>query len=330
LVPRFIDFKEGIAMQRSERIVGGLVGVVAGDALGLPVQFRSREDVRRDPVLEMRGHGTFDMPPGAWSDDGSLTLSLALALTESGDDLAAIADRFVRWYRDGECTPFGEAYDIGNATDESMRRLMRGVPPLSAGSDGEWSNGNGSLMRILPAALYFARLPSSEFIQRISDISRITHGHPRSLLGCSLYARFAVDLLEGLSPDEAYRNLCALAPALFAGTALAAELPRYARILDGRLAMLEDAEIRSSTYVVDTLEAALWCLLTTADFAGAVRKAVNLGEDTDSVGAVTGGLAGLHYGLGGIPKEWRAALIRGDEVHDWARAFAASIERSST
>ena len=317
-------------MQRSERIVGGIVGVVAGDALGLPVQFRSREDVRRDPVAGMRGHGTFDMPPGSWSDDGSLTLSLTLALTESGDDLAAIADRFVRWYRDGECTPFGEAYDIGNATDESMRRLMRGVPPLSAGSDGEWSNGNGSLMRILPAALYFARLPAAELVQRTSDISRITHAHPRSLLGCGLYARVAVDLLEGLSPDEAYRNLCALAPSLFAGTALAAELPRYSRILDGRLATLEDAEIRSSTYVVDTLEAALWCLLTTADFAGAVRKAVNLGEDTDSVGAVTGGLAGLHYGLGGIPEEWRAALVRGDEVHDWTRAFAAAIERSAT
>ena len=312
-------------MERSERIEGGLVGVVAGDALGLPVQFRSREDVRRDPIVGMRGHGTFDMPPGSWSDDGSLTLSLTLALTESGDDLVAIADRFVRWYRDGECTPFGEAYDIGNATDESMRRLMRGVPPLSAGSDGEWSNGNGSLMRILPAALYFARLPAAEHVQRVSDISKITHGHPRSLLGCALYARVAVDLLEGLSPDAAYRDLCSLAPGLFVGTALAAELPRYSRILDGGLAALEDKEIRSSTYIVDTLEAALWCLLTTTDYAGAVRKAVNLGEDTDSVGAVTGGLAGLHYGLSGIPEEWRAALVRGDEVHDWARAFAASV-----
>ena len=317
-------------MERSERIEGGIVGVVSGDALGLPVQFRSREAVRGDPIVGMRGHGTFDMPPGSWSDDGSLTLSLTLALTGSGDDLSAIADRFVRWYRDGECTPFGEAYDIGNATDESMRRLMRGVSPLSAGSDGEWSNGNGSLMRILPAALYSARLPAADLVQKVSDVSRITHGHPRSLLGCSLYALVAVDLLEGLSPAEAYRNLCSRAPDVFAGTALAAELPRYARILDGGLAALEDAEIRSSTYVVDTLEAALWCLLTTTDFAGAVRKAVNLGEDTDSVGAVTGGLAGLHYGLSGIPTEWRAALVRGDEVHEWARAFAAATERSST
>ncbi len=312
-------------MDRNDRILGGVAGVVVGDALGLPVQFETRAEVRAHPIVGMRGHGTFDLPAGSWSDDGSMTLCTALALTERGFDPAALADRFVRWYRDGDVTPFGHAYDIGNATDTAMRALERGTPPLSAGPKSVYNNGNGSLMRILPVALYAANLPDAELVRTVSDASRITHGHPRSQLGCVLCALLVRELLAGAAPEAAYRALCDGAAAAVAGTGLEAERPAYRRVLDGGLAALPEAEISGSGYVVHTLEAALWALLTTRSYEDALLRAVNLGEDTDTVGAVCGGLAGVRYGLSGIPAGWRAALVRGDEIDAWVRAFAAAV-----
>jgi len=312
-------------MDRTERILGGVVGVVVGDALGLPVQFESRAEVRAHPIAGMRGHGTFDLPAGSWSDDGSMTLASTLALTEKGFDPQSLADRFVRWYRDGEVTPFGHAYDIGNATDTAMRALMRGTPALSAGPKNEYSNGNGSLMRILPVALHVAAWPDAELVRAVSDASRITHGHPRSQLGCVLYALVVRGLLAGATPEAACRALRDGGAAAVAGTPLEAELPAYRRVLDSGLEALPETGISGSGYVVHTLEAALWSLLTTASYEEALLRAVNLGDDTDTVGAVCGGLAGVRYGLSGIPADWRAALVRGDEVLAWARAFAAAV-----
>jgi ADP-ribosyl-[dinitrogen reductase] hydrolase len=317
-------------IDRNDRILGGVTGVVVGDALGLPVQFETRAEVRAHPIAGMRGHGTFDLPAGSWSDDGSMTLCTALALTERGFDPSALADRFVRWYRDGEVTPFGHAFDIGNATDTAMRALERGTPPLSAGPKNEYSNGNGSLMRILPVAAYGADLPVGDLVRLVADASRLTHGHPRSQLGCVLYALVVRELLAGATPEAACRALCDSAAAAVAGSGLEPELPAYRRVLDGGLAALPEAEISGSGYVVHTLEAALWALLTTDGFEAALLRAVNLGEDTDTVGAVCGGLAGVRYGLSGIPADWRAALVRGAEVHAWAKAFAAAVPTGST
>jgi len=308
-----------------EKIVGGILGVVTGDALGLPVQFLSRDEVQSRPVARMQGGGAFNTPAGTWSDDSSLTLCLTASLVEKGYDLTDIAQRFVRWFRDGYCTPWGYAFDIGNATRAAMRNLLQGVAPLQAGPAGENSNGNGSLMRILPAALYFAHLPDRELIQRISEVAKITHGHPRSQLGCSLYALYVKELLAGANPEAAYDNLRVKAQTVFAGSELERELAHYQRATSGCLQGLPKDEIRSTGYVVDTLEAALWCLLTTGGFQEAVLKAVNLGLDTDTVGAVAGGLAGVCYGLEGIPAEWLAAIIGHDWILALARRFAGVI-----
>lgn len=315
-----------------DRLEGGVLGVVAGDALGLPVQFESREEVALHPVEGMRGHGTFDKPAGWWSDDGSLTLCTARSLAERGDlDVDDLAARFVRWYRDGETTPEGAAYDIGNATDRAMRNLLRGVPPLEAGPGGEYQNGNGSLMRILPVALFAAHLPPEVLVKRASDASRLTHSHARSRLACGLHALLAAELLRGAPPEAAYRALCATAETavLACDAGFLAELPRFRRILDGGLASIPRDGIRGSGYVVDTLEAAIWCLLRTEDFRACALLAVNLGEDTDTVGAVAGGLAGVAYGAAGIPEEWIGALARADDVRGWARDFARAVPAPS-
>jgi len=309
-----------------EKIVGGILGVVTGDALGLPVQFLSRAEVRQNPVTEMRGGGAFDMQAGSWSDDSSLSLCLMESLTKCGYDLRDIADRCVKWYRDGYMTPFGESFDIGGATSDAMENLIKGVSPLESGPADERDNGNGSLMRILPAAIYFAELPDQELIRKICDISKMTHGHPRSQLGCSLYAFFVKALLAGENPAAAYQTMRIKAPSIFKDTSLEHELQHYKRLTNNSLPELNDKEINSSGYVVDTLEAAIWCFLTTNSFKEALLRAVNLGLDTDTVGAVTGGLAGVYYGLAGIPIEWLSKISKIDEIMELSRKFANVVE----
>lgn len=298
----------------NDRIKGGILGVLVGDALGLPVQFLTRKEILKKPVTGMRGYGTFNYPAGTWSDDGSLTLCTIESLIVSGYDLNDLSERFLKWFNRGYLTPFNEAFDIGGTTAEAMFQLKRGVKPLEAGPKDEHSNGNGSLMRILPVALYFSELPDGEFIQKLAEISCVTHGHTRSQLGCALYGILVKSLLAGESPVKAYETLRGKARVIFRGTALETELKVYHRMLKGSLLTLTEEEIYSSGYVVDTLEASIWCLLQFGNFKETLLKAVNLGEDTDTVGAVTGGLAGVCYGFSGIPTEWVGELIKKDEI----------------
>lgn len=309
-----------------EKVVGGVLGVVIGDTLGLPVQFLTRSELRQNPVVEMCGGGAFDTQLGTWSDDSSLTLCLAESFIEKGYDLNDIAERFVRWYRDGYWTPFDLAFDIGHTTQVAMQNLINGVSPLEAGPTDDRSNGNGSLMRILPAALFFSHLPNAEMIEKVCEVSKITHGHPRSQLGCSLYALFVKSLLVEVNIEKAYKNFQVKSQEVFQGTGLEGELIYYQRLIDGGLPILHEDEIKSTGYVVHTLEAAIWCLMATRTYKEALLKAVNLGLDTDTVGAVTGGLAGVYYGIAGIPEEWLTTILKSREILDLGRNFARVVK----
>ncbi|SHK73315.1 ADP-ribosylglycohydrolase family protein [Desulforamulus aeronauticus] len=312
-------------MKLEERIVGGILGVVVGDALGLPVQFLSREEVRHKPITEMTSNRTLGLPPGTWSDDSSLTLCLMESLTEKGYSPSDIGNKFIRWYQEGYWTPFGKAFDIGRATRRAMENLLDGIEPLQAGLTDERSNGNGSLMRILPAALYFAKVEDREMIKRICEISCITHAHPRSQLACCLYALIVKELLAGKDPASAYNKMREKTVTLVAGNHLADELPHFKRVIDGTLPKLPEVEINSGGYVVDTLEAAIWCLLNNNNFTDTLLAAVNLGEDTDTVGAVTGGLAGVYYGYNSIPQEWLRPISHLKQVTDLSKRFVRAL-----
>ncbi len=309
----------------SSRIRGGLLGVVIGDALGLPVQGRDREYVRSRGIVGMTGYGTFNLPPGSWSDDSSLTLCLAESLCEAGYDLDDMGSHFVMWYRNGYWTPYGFSYDIGKATMKAMNNLIRGVPPAKSGPAGEYDNGNGSLMRILPAALYFASGEVREMLDRVAEASRITHGHLRSQLACCIYSLLVRHLLEGSDQHDAYERLCSDAPQILGSSGRAGEMRHFNRILDGKLATIPEGEILSGGYVVTTLEAAIWCLLNGNSFEETALRAVNLGDDTDTTGAVTGGLAGILYLASGIPQEWVAGLARSEEIVTLASRFTAVV-----
>lgn len=308
------------------RILGGLWGVAVGDALGVPVEFRSREDRERDPVTDLRGYGTHNQPPGTWSDDTSLSLCTIDTLLHNGEDFKTLGQSFVRWLDAAIWTPHGTVFDVGNTTADAIRRLARGVPPFVASSDDELSNGNGSLMRILPVAIWFAARQAADVIEAAYRFSALTHRHPRSQVGCAIFCLVARRLLAGVDAVSAIDDAWKDARDHANTEPLASELHSYSRISPAsNLKRLRVTDIRGSGYVVDALEASLWCLLNTRSFKQAVLRAVNLGDDTDTTGAITGALAGIRYGLDAIPADWRARLARRDDLEKLFNAFVVRV-----
>jgi ADP-ribosyl-[dinitrogen reductase] hydrolase len=296
-----------------QKILGGLWGSVVGDALGLPVEFQSREERKKDPITGMRGYGIFNQPPGTWSDDSSLMLCTVESLLD-GCDTNHMGQLFIRWLNDAYWTPWGQAFDVGMATQAGIKRLMRGVLPEEAGGVNEDDNGNGSLMRILPIGLYFANAPVAEMLDAAHRVSAVTHRHPRSQMVCGFYCLMVSYLLMGVNPEQAYKQAIEEASRRYDKPPYAAELRHFIRLFSGQIESLPENEIQSGGYVIHTLEASLWCLLTTSSYEKAVLKAVNLGEDTDTTGTVTGGLAGIFYGSEAIPKEWLDQVARKDDI----------------
>jgi len=295
-----------------------LFGVAVGDVLGVPVEFKSRQSIALNPVTDMRAHGTHDQPLGTWSDDSSLTFCLAEALTEEFN-LQTIGNNFIAWLKNGFWTAHGNVFDVGVATKYAINRLQGGIQPDLAGGITENDNGNGSLMRILPLVVYIKDKPISDRFQITKQVSSITHGHIRSVIACFYYLEFARQLVEGNEKFEVYKNLQSLIPDfLHLISVELSEINVFHRLLVENIFELKEDNISSSGYVLDTLEASIWCLLTTDSYQEATLKAVNLGSDTDTTGGVTGGLAGLLYGYENIPKNWIGQLARHDDIDDLA------------
>ena len=310
---------------QKQRILGGLWGSLIGDALGVPVEFKDRAAVQLDPVKEMRGYGTHRQPPGTWSDDGALLLCTADSLVNHEFNLADMGDRFVRWMHDGLWTAWGEPFDVGCATADSLLRIKNGTPAAQAGGRDEYTNGNGSLMRILPVVLRFASEPIKSFAERVESVSAITHAHGRSRKACVLYGLVVRQLLRGWKAKAAVDS----ARAEFTGWyERSPEFPRFKRLMEDEFESLPEGLVVSSGYVLHTLHASLWCLLTTHSFRECVLKAVNLGGDTDTTGCVTGGLAGVAYGLDRVPVEWIDQLARKGDVDCLFREFVEVSEKA--
>lgn len=312
-----------------EKISGCFLGLAVADALGVPVEFRSREYLANNPVKTMIGYGAWNQPPGTWSDDSSLTFCLAESLI-AGYSIPDIAARFVRWYKEGYWGAHHKLFDIGGTTRNALSRIALGEDPYFSGDLEEESNGNGSLMRIVPAALYFHNLPDMELYQRIKEISAITHGHFRSVFSCFVFAKFVQQLIRGEEKLAALQN---------AGKAIAQfaaendfnqnEIKLFERILNGSIFYHLEESINSYGYVLDTLEASIWCFVRTDSYQDAVLRAVNLGGDTDTTGCVTGALAGFYYGVDAIPTDWLMVLARHNDIKNLSNDFTQSLKKEN-
>lgn len=303
-------------------IKAGIFGVCVGDALGVPVEFKTRETLKAFPVENMREFGSWNQPKGTWSDDSSLTLCIADELTK-GYDLEKIGQSFVKCVKYGHWTAHGRLFDIGGTTRHSIARLIKGESAKFSGNIFEEDNGNGSLMRTLPLAFYLKDEENIEKLyQRVKEVSAITHGHFRSVFACFIYVIFAIELIKGKDKKEAYHytQKLVLQFAEIQGFN-PKEIQLFDRFLKNDISECHEDSISSGGYVLHSLEASLWCFLNSENYTEAVLKAVNLGEDTDTTGAITGGIAGIYYGFESIPKEWIDVLVRKEDIEKLCEKF---------
>ncbi len=296
-----------------DKIKSVVLGHAVADALGVPVEFCSRKELEENPVTEMLGFGSYDVPAGSWSDDTSMSLCALASLAEGQINYDEIMQNFGKWYYSGEFTPLGEMFDVGNTCSFAIHNYHRAnCSYKDCGLDDVQSNGNGSLMRIHPFVLYahYKMMPLKDWEPMIFESSALTHAHERSKLGCGIYAYILMHLLS--DPSIGAVETALRRAALHYQDKV--EYTHYTRLFASDFAKLDASAIRSSGYVVDTLEAAVWCLLTTDNYKDCVLKAVNLGSDTDTVAAIAGGLAGALYGYNAIPQEWLNTLIKRDYI----------------
>lgn len=300
----------------------GMYGLIVADAMGVPVEFTSREDRKLDPVTDMRGYGTYSQPEGTWSDDSSMALATLVSIRDKGEiDYNDIMDKFSDWCMYGAYTPFDEVFDIGIATSRAIMKYNNGAKPLESGGETEWDNGNGSLMRILPVCLYIfeeqskSNLYDNEAIDIIHNCSALTHAHLRSKTACGIYY-FLVKAILDESGEIIERLQLGVNNAFkYYSKNIQNELDKYNRIASlPEFKYTTENQIKSTGYVVHTLEAAIWCLVNTSSYEEVILKAVNLGDDTDTIAAITGGLAGLYYGYNNIPDKWISKLQKKDWI----------------
>lgn len=304
-----------------------LFGVCVGDSVGLPVQFLSREEVKQNPVKDLQGFGTFNLPPGHWTDDSSLTFCLAETIAE-GFEINKLADKFVKWLFNGYWSSREQAYDIGMSTYRAISKLKKGINPVEAGGRKETDNGNGSLMRILPLVLLTKDLKIDQRFNLTKNVSSLTHGHIRSIIACFYYLEYAYQIINGREKHAIYYDLKKSVTDYSININIPnSELSLYNRLLKGNIALLNEDEIRSSGYVVDTLEASVYCLLTTDNYRECVLKGINLGQDTDTIGAISGGLAGLYYGYNDIPSEWLRQIVKKEQINTLATQLESIISK---
>jgi ADP-ribosyl-[dinitrogen reductase] hydrolase len=292
----------------SDRAVGALLGLAVGDAIGTTLEFTARDT--KPALVGMVGGGPFSLKPGQWTDDTAMALALADSLAVDGDlDERDLMQRFVSWYREGSYSCTGRCFDIGITTRQALARFEQGGDPI-AGSDDPMSAGNGSLMRLAPVAIRHWRDRAA-----LADVaarqSRTTHAAAEAVDACVAYAGVLADAIAGQPRD------------IVLSSAAGSASPTIAAIMDGSWRGRRRAEIRSSGYVVHSLKAALWCVGRTADFRSAVLLAANLGDDADTVAAITGQLAGALYGASGIPAEWLDKLAWRARLESAARSLLA-------
>ena len=292
----------------ASRLAGGVWGHLVGDAMGVPYEFRKPHQIHG---IRFGAAGTGHQPPGTWSDDGALMLATLDSLL-SVDDFQPedLGRRFTDWYRGTAYTPDGDGrFDVGNTTAEALEAILRGTPAIVAGPRGEQDNGNGALMRILPIALVGRDLPRDELVEQAEVAARITHGHPWSQVTCALYVVLAQELLTGADRstlmDDTIRLLTQDFEVTWPRPESAAALQR----------VIAHTEREGRGFVIDSFWSAWDAFAGAQSYEETIIRAIRYGNDTDTTACIAGGLAGIHWGIEGIPAAWREGM-RGHAIVD--------------
>ena len=303
------------------KFTGALIGSAVGDALGVPVEFVAKELLKANPVNGYRSFGSHQQEAGTWAASTSLALCTLQSLMQKGFDLQDIMHKFSLWKTDGYMCAHKEVFKIGHATEEAIQHYLDGSPREEWASSHDWQNGNGALTRILPIALYVHKTPIGNAVEKVFLASALTHGHVRSQLACAFFSLMVRFLLQGKSINDCLNeSIKEISPYIPHDEEKHFNSLRSLAFLDKSL-----EEIHNSRYVLHTLEASLYCLYHSENFSEAVLKAVNLGDDCDASGCLTGAMAGIHYGLNNIPLSWRENLAGIDMLIQMAEDFNLKV-----
>lgn len=291
-----------------DTLYAGVLGTAIGDALGVPVEFRNREALKKNPVTDMIGYGTWNVPAGTWSDDTSMMLATVDGMNKAGYNFDGctvnkshraceiIACNFMDWFRSGEFAAGHNRFDCGNTCKRAIHRMLKGCSIDDCGITDENSQGNGSLMRIFPAVFCDDACTLR--------VSRLTHNNDMCDSATMMFKHIILEIINSTGNRISKQNII--------NKAIGSVNEKYMINLFGEhtteISKVSEKDIGSSGYVVDTLKASIWCFVTTDNYSECVLKAVNLGDDTDTTAAVAGCLAGVYYGINNIPEKWISML----------------------
>ncbi|EPT0356925.1 ADP-ribosylarginine hydrolase Tri1 [Enterobacter cloacae subsp. dissolvens] len=281
-----------------DNALGALVGLAVGDAVGTTLEFKSRDS---EHVSDMQGGGPFILNAGEWTDDTSMALCVAETyLAENRMNTDTLRKFLLRWYQTGENSSNGRCFDIGNTTRFALEQYLH-VGPSWYGNTEKHTAGNAGLVRQAPVSIFRRKSLRAIYFESQAQ-SRATHGAVESIDACQFLGLILHHLINGHQKEEAFSPhvfpLCARVMIINAG-----EYKHKAR-----------HQIRSSGYVIDTLEAAMWAVWNTDNFRDAILLATNLADDADSVAATAGQLAGALYGYSEIPQDWKDKLVQHERI----------------
>ena len=310
---------------KTKPVHAALFGLAIGDALGVPVEFKKRDELKGRRVKDFEGYQTHNQPPGTFSDDSSLTFCLAESLCH-GYNLNEMGQRFVKWFFEGYWTAGGEVFGVGKSTEDSITRLRDGVSPLQSGNYAGDCYGNGSLMRIMPLLFYIKDFDIEERYRIVREAACITHGSVRTILACFYYLEFALELLNGEHRLHAYLKTMHRLNAFIKEKNFPEEdVKLFDPLLRGFISEQKLEAINTIHHAHLTIQAAMYCFYKTNNYESAVLMAVNLGDDTDTTASVTGALAGLYYGFESIPEKWCKGIKRSEDINDLSNRLAKAM-----
>ena len=310
-------------METIERYRGSLLGLAVGDAVGTTLEFKPPGSFT--PIEDMVGGGPFQLQPGQWTDDTSMALCLAESLIEQqGFNPVHQLQKYLQWYREGYLSSTGRCFDIGNTTIDGLRQFEKTQEPYCGSTDPR-SAGNGSIMRLAPVPLFYAKRPL-EAIAKSAESSRTTHQATVAVEACRYLGALIVGAVNGVSREELLSKRYSPVPGYWEKNPLVEEIDEIAL---GSFKHRQPPEIQGSGYVVKSLEAALWAFYNSHSFREGCLLAVNLGDDADTTGAVYGQLAGAFYGESGIPESWRSQLAYRQLIESMADQLCGLAQSSA-
>lgn len=328
-------YEKVINKPQQDIVKDGLLGFAVGDAFGVPVEFMSRDQVRKVKLNDMVGKDTPNMfnsrwgqtiVSGSYSDDTAMILATMDSMIENNGKInnQSIMNNFLQWIMKGKYSSMDFSFGIGQIILKSLQKYYSGVEPLQCGGKEFMDNGNGSLMRIFPFSIYCIvnNLTEEETVKVISEGSQLTHASDISKMSCFIYTEFLKNIIFTKNPIEAIKSIRNIDYSKYFSKEAINE---HKTLLSNGFTYMNDEKIRESGYVVDTLISALYSIIKTKNYEDAIKMAVNLGYDTDTVAGITGSIAGILYGGKAIPERWISKLKKRDYLEDFANRFNSMI-----